>query len=241
MQLADVLGHFQVFGGLSNDAILLLDEQGRVLASNDRARSLFGYTETEFAGLTLFNIRAPSTREALAQNLAQAMQPGGSVFETWNQRKDGSIFPVEVSARTVLLEDGKVRLGLVRDITERVKNHHTMRSLMTAIEQAAETVVITDVDGTIRYCNPAFEKITGYTAAEVVGQKPSVLKSGKHDGVFYGNLWDTIRQGKVWSGHFTNRKKDGALYEEEATISPIVLTRLVWARSACSCSARLRS
>jgi two-component system, cell cycle sensor histidine kinase and response regulator CckA len=221
VRLADILGNFRVFGDLSNDAILLLDEDGSVLATNDRARSLFGYSGREMAGLTLFDLRAPSAQASLQDDIRHAMQPGGAVFETWNRRKDGSVFPVEISARTVLLEDGRVRMGLVRDVTARVHSEVRMRSLVTAIEQAAETVLITDIEGAILYVNPAFERITGYSAAEVLGQKTRILKSGKMDQEFYQRLWSTIMSGQVWSGQFTNRKKDGSLYEEEATISPI--------------------
>jgi PAS domain S-box-containing protein len=93
--------------------------------------------------------------------------------------------------------------------------------ITTAIEQADETVVITDTDGKILYTNPAFEKKSGYTRAEALGQKPRILKSGKQDAGFYRQLWTTLKSGEVWHGHFINKRKDGTLYEEEATISPI--------------------
>jgi PAS domain S-box-containing protein len=96
-----------------------------------------------------------------------------------------------------------------------------MERLTTAIEQAAETVVITDTEGNIVYVNPAFERITGYSRAEAMGQNPRILKSDRHDLAFYQRLWSTICAGQVWSGYFTNKKKDGALYTEEATISPV--------------------
>jgi two-component system cell cycle sensor histidine kinase/response regulator CckA len=90
-----------------------------------------------------------------------------------------------------------------------------------AVEQATETVVITDTEGTILYANPAFEKTSGYTRAEALGQNPRILKSGKQDAEFYRQMWDVLRRGEVWNGHFINRRKDGTLYEEEATISPV--------------------
>ncbi|MCD4650165.1 MAG: PAS domain S-box protein [Candidatus Cloacimonetes bacterium] len=93
--------------------------------------------------------------------------------------------------------------------------------LMSAIEQAAEAVVITDDKAIIQYVNPAFERITGYTYDDAIGQNPRILKSGKHDYAFYRELWDTLTQGKAWTGRFENRKKDGMLYTEEATISPV--------------------
>ena len=93
--------------------------------------------------------------------------------------------------------------------------------LVAAIEQVAEAVIITDTQGTIVYTNPAFEKSTGYTGAEALGLNPRAFKSGKQDADFYRQLWNTLKRGEVWHGHFTNKRKDGSLYEEEATISPI--------------------
>jgi len=112
-------------------------------------------------------------------------------------------------------------LGTVQDITAR-KEEETLRiRLQTAIEHTAESIVITDNNGRIQYVNPSFEKITGYSKQEAVGKNPRVLRSGRHNQEFYRKMWKTLCQGKVWKGHFINRKKDGSFYEEEATISPI--------------------
>ena len=107
------------------------------------------------------------------------------------------------------------------EVKERQQAEEERIRLATAIEQAAESVVITDRDGTIQYVNPAFESIAGYARQEAVGQNPRALKSGKHRKEFYVDLWNTIASGKVWRGHFINKKKNGTLYEEEATISPV--------------------
>jgi PAS domain S-box-containing protein len=93
--------------------------------------------------------------------------------------------------------------------------------LATAIEQAAETIVITDVKGDIEYVNPAFEAVTGYAREDVLGKNPRLLQSGMQDQIFYHNLWDTLTSGKTWQGRFVNRKKDGTHYTEDATISPV--------------------
>src|SRR5205814_8146866 len=82
-------------------------------------------------------------------------------------------------------------------------------------------VLITNPAGTIEYVNPAFEVMTGYTAAEVVGQSPRILKSGKHDAAFYADLWKTILSGKVYNGVLVNRRKNGDLFDVELTITPI--------------------
>ncbi|MBU0704055.1 MAG: PAS domain S-box protein, partial [Chloroflexi bacterium] len=97
----------------------------------------------------------------------------------------------------------------------------TQQRLSAAVEQSAEIVIITDTKDTIVYVNPAFERITGYSRAEAVGQTPALLMSGKHDDAFYCELWETISAGRVWQGRFVNRKKDGSLYTEDSTVTPV--------------------
>ena len=93
--------------------------------------------------------------------------------------------------------------------------------LSTAIEQAPASVVITDTEGRIEYVNPAFTEITGFTPEEVLGKNPRLLKSGQHDRPFYQNLWNTIVAGKSWHGEIVNRRKDGSLYMEDGSITPV--------------------
>ena len=95
-----------------------------------------------------------------------------------------------------------------------------LRKLSRAVEQSADLVIITDRDGTIEYVNPAFEELTGYTREEGLGHKPSLLKSGHQDAVYYKELWDTVLAGKVFRGVLTNKRKDGTLFYAEKTITP---------------------
>jgi PAS domain S-box-containing protein len=94
-------------------------------------------------------------------------------------------------------------------------------TLVAAIEEAAEEILITDTEGDIRYCNRAFERVTGYARNEVMGRNPRLLKSGQHEQDYYRQVWATILEGRVWSGRFTNRRKDGSVYETEGTIAPM--------------------
>jgi PAS domain S-box-containing protein len=100
-----------------------------------------------------------------------------------------------------------------------VAHHH---QLAMAVEQAGESIVITDADGLITYVNPAFQRITGYTLNELLGQHPRILKSGAHNQSFYEAMWATLKRGETWRGRFINKRKDGTLYHEEALISPVV-------------------
>ena len=117
-----------------------------------------------------------------------------------------------VAQRTQSLAEANV--ALQREVAERQR-------LAMVVEQAAETIVITDLQGTILYANPAFEQSSGYTCREALGQNPRFLKSGQQDAAFYQQLWATLVRGDIWRGHFANKHKDGTFYEEEATISPI--------------------
>ncbi len=111
--------------------------------------------------------------------------------------------------------------GIFQDITERKRAAEEYALLATAIEQASESVSITDAGGTVQYVNPAFERISGYSRMEILGRTQRVLQSGHHSREFYTQLWETITSGQVWRGRFINRRKDGSLYEADATISPV--------------------
>lgn len=140
------------------------------------------------------------------------VRPDGSICWVWNRGvivrdKNGCVCSIT---------------GVASDITERKQAEEERIRLATTIEQVYECIVITDSNGTIQFVNPAFEKITGYSREEAIGKNPRIVKSGKQDEDFYKRLWNTILSGYTWKGHFINRKKDGTLYNEEATISPIL-------------------
>ena len=103
-----------------------------------------------------------------------------------------------------------------------IKSSAQLRKYFRAIEQSGNTIVITDADGNIEYANPKFEEATGYTLKEVLGKNPRILKSGKHEPAFYKELWATISSGQIWHGVFHNKRKDGALFWESATIAPVL-------------------
>jgi sigma-B regulation protein RsbU (phosphoserine phosphatase) len=111
--------------------------------------------------------------------------------------------------------------------TERIQDNNdvphgvTYDQLRRAVEQTADSILITDSRGILQYVNPAFERTTGYSAREVLGRSPGVLKSGKHDAQFYRDLWSKLLAGESFRGVIVNRKKSGELYWAEQTISPI--------------------
>jgi len=108
-----------------------------------------------------------------------------------------------------------------RNIDARKAAETEMRKLSTAVDKAADMIVITDNRGIIEYVNPAFETITGYTRAEAAGKTPRILKSGIHGEEFYRELWDSVLAGNIYRNVFVNRKKNGELYYDECTITPM--------------------
>jgi diguanylate cyclase (GGDEF)-like protein/PAS domain S-box-containing protein len=106
-------------------------------------------------------------------------------------------------------------------MNEETEDFPAMSKLSSAIQQTADSVVITDSEGTIEFVNPAFERLTGYCHAEAVGNRPSLVRSGRHSEEFYKKLWHTIRNGHVFTGIFVNQTKHGTLYYEDITITPL--------------------
>jgi len=205
----------------SNDSILVVDPAtGRFLDVNESACLTLGYSRDELLALTVFDITMGVDRALFDSTRARMKKAGYAVLEVLHRRKDGTTFPVEVSLSPVTLER-EYLVAIVRDITERKRAEESHARLANAVEHAAETIVITDIQGTILYCNPAFAKTSGYTCTEALGQNIRLLKSGKQDAGFYRRMWDVLEHGEIWSGRFINRRKDGTLYEEEATISPM--------------------
>ena len=119
--------------------------------------------------------------------------------------------------------DGKVTglVGVSRDITDAKRAEEQMHLQFSALTAAANGIFITDRAGKIEWVNPAFTRLTGYRAEEVIGGNPRALKSGQHPPAFYANLWATITAGNVWHGEVVNKRKDGQLYTEDMTITPV--------------------
>ncbi len=127
----------------------------------------------------------------------------------------------ELRSKKLLDEAEKSRRQLLSAMQDLQRTESARARLALAVEQSPESIVITDASGTIEYVNPAFEQVTGYSAAEAIGQNPSILKSGEQDDAFYADMWKIIASGKTWKRHLVNRHKSGRLFTEVATISAI--------------------
>lgn len=152
---------------------------------------------------------------------AQRMPRKGERHEAVAKRADGSEFPAELVINAIEISGGKLFTLYFRDISIRLAADARLRTLSHAVEQSSAAILITDTDGTIEYVNPAFTRVTGYGAEEAVGENPRILKSYGNSPEVYRELWETVNQGETWHGELLNVKKNGELYWEHGSISPI--------------------
>jgi len=170
---------------------------------------------------------APWRERALAHGFgsiaAVPMIRGGRVLGAVNvySGRAGAFDAEELGLMNELASDLALALHDIELENERRQAEARMRLLSQALESAANAIIITDREGIISWANPAFAQLTGYSLAEALGQKTSLLKSGVHDQAFYRALWETVLAGKVWSAVMINRRKDGSRYTEENTITPV--------------------
>ena len=216
--------HFRALIDNSSDIITLVDTDGRILYMSPSVERILGYTPEELRGTIVFKVLAPGDRKRTREIMRRALIRGGVdiSLELRARHKDGSLRILDVAGRN-LLQDPHVGAIVVnsRDITDRRMIETERSQLATAVEQATESIVITDTKGEIIYVNSAFEKISGYSREESVGHYVSMLKSGEHSPQFYHDIWTILNAGEPWVGRFKNRRKNGVLYEEECAISPI--------------------
>jgi PAS domain S-box-containing protein len=206
-----------------DDMIAVLDLNGFRLYNSPSYEAILGARD-RLRGTDSFEEVHPDDRELVKNTFRETIETGVGRRIVYRLRgKDGSIRYIESQGNVVRDTEGKPEKVIVvgRDITDRVRTEEERTRLFSAVEQAHEAILITDAAGTIQYVNPAFERITGYTREEVVGQNPRILKSGAQTDEFYREMWATLLRGEVWSGRVVNRRKDGTKYQEEMVISPV--------------------
>jgi len=181
-----------------------------------------GYHRGDLIGKSMVDFYAMTGgRQAL---LALLMERGSvSDYEVILKNRDGSHVPCSISAK-IQFDAHRTPLkvfGSMRDITFRKRAEENVRKLSRAVEQSPASVIITNTKGDIEYVNPKFTQLTGYTSEEVIGKNPRILKSGHTKSKDYSSMWETIQSGREWRGEFYNKKKNGGLFWESASVSPI--------------------
>ena len=207
----------------ARDGIFILDaDSWEIRDVNPFLLNLLGFSRAELLGRKLWEI-GPLRDVLLSKVDFEELQTREFIrYENLPlETREGKHVEVEFVSNVYISGDRKVIQCNIRDITERKRAEAEHVRLVTAIEQSAEAVLMTNTEGEIQYVNPAFTRITGYSRDEVLGQNPRILKSGKQDPAFYQQLWATILKGEIWHGELINRRKDGSLYSEQMSIAPV--------------------
>ena len=204
-----------------------LDRDGRITLLNRKGCEILGVSEREVLGRKwVSEFIPPENRQAMSRLLSQLFSKGA----TGADRVENEVVTREGLRRLVTWHNAVLRdergdvsgvLAAGHDITQQRRDQEAALRLMTAIEQADESVTITDRQGVILYVNPAAEKISGYTGERMLGETPRLFSSGRHDKAFYQDLWSTVLAGRTWRGQITNQRADGSLYDLETSISPV--------------------
>jgi PAS domain S-box-containing protein len=211
----------------SLDGILTSGVDGRLTRLNASAEKIFGYANDEVAGRHVGILLPQQGQSPVGETEPHFLSGTGDrwtprVIRAEGRRKNGEQFPAEI----ITVQEGQgeraVRTTVVHDLTAQVRLNEDRTLQLMALDSAADPIMITERDGTIKWVNAAFTATTGYCAEEAVGRNPSaLLKSGAQDPQVYKQLWETISAGNVWRGELINRRKDGSRYPEMNSITPV--------------------
>ncbi len=204
----------------SEIAIAATDINLNIIFFNTKAEEIFGYKSSEVIGKNLTEIHAMKNVELKQiEDAVEIVKKTGN-YEHWFNIDTKYL---KSNVRGIWNKEKELD-GLVlftTDITEQLVSQKEIRKLSTAVEQSANTIVITDPDGIIEYANPKFTELSGYELIEVVGKSTRILNAGIQSDDYYAKMWQTISAGKIWKGEFCNKTKDDILYWEHVTITPI--------------------
>jgi PAS domain S-box-containing protein len=203
------------------EMILATDDRGVILYANPATLRQSRFEEQEVLGQSVEQLFEFSK----AQKKQIFRKPAGKSISRLSASvscKDGSSFPVQISLSRLPNTAGEPSLIFVAmDISGIRRRLDEQARLITAVEQAAESIIVTDSNGVVQYVNPAFEEITGYHSSEIIGHRTTLINSESHNRSFYQSIRDTLLRGDIWQGRLVIKAKDGTMYETETTISPV--------------------
>ncbi len=204
----------------SAEGFWVVDMNGQLLEANDTYAKISGYSHEELLAMRIPDLEAKESPEDTAVHMETVMKNGYDRFESLHRKKDGTVWPVEVVASFWPMEGGRFFV-FCRDITEHKRQDEEKKLAMTVFQNINEALTVTDAQHRIIAVNPAFIRLTGYTAEEVLGRNPNILSSGRHDSEFYREMWQSLSDTGEWQGEIWDRRKDGELIAEWMTISTI--------------------
>ncbi|MBB6216187.1 diguanylate cyclase (GGDEF)-like protein/PAS domain S-box-containing protein [Anaerosolibacter carboniphilus] len=190
---------------------------------NPRFAEIFGYERKELIYKKIMDLIYEKDHTLVRANMNRRLkgETNSLRYEFRGIKKDNTVIEIEVLGTQIIYKGKPAIIGSVMDITEQKENSEQLRMAQKVFENTIEGIVITDNKGIIQMVNPAFTNITGYTSKEAIGRNPRILKSERHDRLFYQDMWDSLITTDSWKGEIWNRRKNGETYPEWMTISAI--------------------
>ncbi|MES9993031.1 MAG: EAL domain-containing protein [Candidatus Thiodiazotropha sp.] len=205
-------------------SVMITNTNGDIEYVNPRFEKVSGYSADEVVGKNPRILKSGDKTREEYKAMWEALLAGREwrgIFH--NKRKDGSIYWESASISPLRDERGQIThfIAVKEDVTTQKRAEDQLRMNATVFDTTSEGIMVTDADNVIKTVNPAFTRITGYSAEEVIGQSPSILSSGRHNEEFYEELWDSVLHKRYWSGEVWNRRKDGSVFPEWLSIAAI--------------------
>jgi len=205
-------------------SVMITSKEGRIEYVNPKFEEVSGYAASEAIGKSPSMLKSGDKSQEEYREMWRTLLAGKEwrgVFH--NRRKDGSIYWESASISPLRDEHGRIThfIAVKEDITARKRAEDQLRMNATVFDTTSEGIMVTDAENCIKTVNPAFTRITGYEAEEVIGRKPNMLSSGRQSRSFYEELWSMVQQSGYWSGEIWNRRKDGTVYPEWLSIAAI--------------------
>ena len=210
----------------ASDAIVTVDREERITSWNPAAEKIFGWFASEVIGKQLSDILIPHDKIGRKDNIVRSALSGSAVsgVDVIIPNKNGTFLNMSLSVSPIMDASQNIigLSGIMRDITDRKRAEEELLKFRLGIEKSIDAIFITDINGTILYINPAFEKIYGYSTEEALGKTPRILKSGLAPQEIYKQFWDTLLAKKIVSGELFNKTKDGRILNIEGSVNPIL-------------------
>jgi diguanylate cyclase (GGDEF)-like protein/PAS domain S-box-containing protein len=217
---------YETLFNAAHDIIFLIREN-IIIECNSAAEKLFKRNKKDLVGRTFSMLSPPYQSDGMNSQskeidlINDAYAGKNLLFEWEHQDLDGHIIETEVSLSRVEMDDSSLLLGIVRDITKLKKAEDFIEISSKVFSKSIEALIITNKNGTIEQINKAFTAITGYTEEDALGKNPNILKSSKHDIVFYKDMWESLTINGEWEGEIWNRRKNGEVFPAWLNITAI--------------------
>ncbi|HET6718102.1 MAG TPA: PAS domain S-box protein, partial [Rhodocyclaceae bacterium] len=213
--------HYRALFADSAVVMLLIDPlDGHIVEGNAAAATYYGYPADRLREMNIREIY-PRMVSSLEEQMTRSADQEQAYFDCQHRLANGELRDVQVSSGPIVVDGRTLLLSTIQDVTERKRSEARMREALVVFNTSSQGIMTTDATGLITAINPAFSSITGYAAEDVIGHRPSMFKSNRHDAAFYQMLWKALKTRGFWEGEIWNRRQNNQIYPQWLTISSV--------------------